>query len=377
MATSTLAIQNVINISVANPPAGLANYQLANLLYVTKEAPVNPALGAYTVYLEPSSVAADWGATSEAYQAALAIFAQTPNILTPGGALIIAAMAGGDTLSSMYLALKDSIFFGAMIYGGYQPNDAEILAAAAVYQADQRLLFACSNDATELQAGNAFFQIQAAGYSHTRCLLYTVDPVSARIFAAAYASLGLSTDWSGANTASTQALKDLSGILPDPGITQTLLNTCETVGVDVYTTIGPLPKIFSTGGNTYYDQVFGTVWLALALQVAGFNALAQTPTKLPQTEIGVAYLRNAYTSVLEQGVVNGFLAPGAWNSAQTFGDPATLRNAVLTVGYFVYSLPVNKQSQPDRVARKAPLIQIAAKLAGAIQSSSVIVYVNP
>src|ERR1035437_9611545 len=158
-------------------------------------------------------------------------------------------------------------------------------------------------------------------------------------------------------------VQNLANVLPDPGITQTIKNTCDTIGVDTYTNIGPLAKVISTGGNTYFDQVFGTLWLVYALQVAGFNALAQTPTKIPQTETGVAYLRNAYTGVLEQGVTNGFMAPGAWNSPVTFGNPDTLRNAILTVGFFVYSIPVNLQSQANRVARQAPLIQIAAKLA--------------
>lgn len=379
MATSTLPISNVINISIANPPAGLSNYKINNLLYVTKETPVNSGLGAYTIYLDPISVGADWGLTSETYQAALNVFAQAPNILSAGGAFIVAQMIPSvtDTLTSIFNAIAAQIFFGGMIFGGYQPNDAEITSAAAVAQASQRLLFVPSNDVTELQAGHAFNQVQAASQTYTRCLLYTTDAVSARLFGAAYASKGMSTDFTGSNTTQTLQLKDLANVLPDPGITQTLFQTCQTVGVDVYTDIGPLPKLFSSGGNGYFDQVFGTLWLAYALQVAGFNALAQTPTKLPQTETGVAYLRNAYGSVLEQGVVNGFLAPGQWNSPVTFGDPDTLRNSVLTVGYFVYSQPVNKQNQPDRVARKAPLIQIAAKLAGAIHTSSVIVYINP
>ena len=42
-------------------------------------------------------------------------------------------------------------------------------------------------------------------------------------------------------------------------------------------------------------------------------------------------------------------------------------------GYYVYSLPISEQSQPDREARKAPLIQIAIKSAGAIHSSDEIV----
>lgn len=376
MASNTLPIENVVNISVANPPTGLASYKVNNLLYATKEAPIG-SLGDYTVYLTPSQVGADWGLSSETYQAALNFFSQQPNPLTGGGAFIVAGMAGGDTLSTIYAKISVEIYFGGMCFGGYQPIDAEITAAAAVFEAAGILLFASSNDTAELNSGGAFFAVQAAGQSFTRCLLYTVNALQARLFAVAYASLGMSTAWDGSATASTQQMKDLANVLPDPGITQTILNTCETIGVDVYANFGPLPKVFSTGGNTYFDQVWGTLWLKAALQVAGFNAIATTFTKIPQTEPGIALLRNAYISVLEQGVTNGFIAPGAWNSPELFGDPATLIAAVAALGYYVYSLPVSKQSQSDRVARKAPLIQIAVKLAGAVHSSSVIVYINP
>ena len=378
MATSnSLPIQNVINISVANPPTGLASYAVNNLLYATKETPVNLSLGDYTVYLTPTQVGIDWGLSSETYQAALAVFSQQPNILTGGGAFIVAGMAGGDTLTTIYQKIAPQIYFGGMLFGGYQPNDAEMAAGAATFQAAGILLFLASNDQAELTSGHAFFNVQAAGQQYARCLLYTVGALQARLFAAAYASLGMSTNWAGSATAATQQMKNLAGILPDPGITQTVLTLCQTIGVDIYANFGPLPKLFSTGGNTYFDQVWGILWLAGALQVAGFNAIATTNTKIPQTENGIAQLRNSYTKVLEQGVVNGFIAPGAWNSPVLFGNPDTLVKSVANLGYYVYSQPVAQQAQTDRVARKAPLIQIAVKLAGAVHSSSVIVYINP
>ncbi len=374
--SNSLPISNVIQISVANPPAGLADYKVNNLLYVTKETPIATP-GDYTIYLEPSQVGADWGLSSETYQAALNVFAQSPNILAGGGAFIVAGMAGGDTLSTIYAKIAPQIFFGAMLFGGYQPLDAEMIAAASVFQAAGILLFLSSNDTAELSSPGAFYSVQQASQSYVRCLLYTVNALNARLFAAAYASLGLATNWSGSATAATQQMKDLANVLPDPGITQTILGTCQTVGVDIYANFGPLPKLFSTGGNTFFDQVWGTLWLRSALQVAGFNAIATTPTKLPQTEAGIALLRNAYTQVLEQGVVNGFIAPGKWNSPVLFGNPQTLRQTVETLGYYVYSIPVSQQSQTDRVARKAPAISIAVKLAGAVHSSAVVVYINP
>jgi hypothetical protein len=376
MATAQLAITNVVNVSVANPPAGLSNYKLNNLALFTKETPiVSIPVGTYAVYMNPQAVGVDWGTGSEAYNQAVGIFSQSPNILDGGGSLIIVPMAGGDTLSTTLTAISGAIFFGGVIWGGYAPIDAEVTAAAADFQAAQKLLFAPSHLTASI--AGVFTTIKSATQTYTRCLLYTVSAVQARLFAAIYASRAMSTDFDGSNTTSTMHLKDLVGIVPDPGITQTFLTSCATAGVDVFCNIGPLPKVFTSGGNTYFDQVYGQLWLIFAMQVAGFNALAQSPTKVPQTEAGMASLRNAYTAVCQLAVTNGFSAPGAWNSPQTFGNAVDLIKNVLQRGFYVYSIPVNQQSQSSRVARQAPLVQIALKLAGAIHSTNVVVYINP
>lgn len=377
MATNRLSIVNVVNISVAQPPAGLQDYRINNLALFTKETPAEAISGDFAIYLDPAAVEADWGANSETYAQAVAIFSQTPNILDGGGRLIVVPMESGDTLTAMLASISAQVYFGAAIYGGYAPNDAELLAAAAAYQAAKKMLFISQHQTTALDGGGVFNTIQAASQIYARCLLYTVGATEARLFAAAYAGRAMCVDFEGSNTMLTMHMKDLVGIVPDPGITQTILETCKTIGADVYCYIGPLPKVFSTGGNTFFDQVYGTEWLVFALQVSVFNAIATTFTKIPQTEPGMAILRNAVTAVLQRAVVNGFSAPGAWNSPQTFGDAVALKENVLLYGWYVYSAPVNQQSQTAREERVAPLIQAAVKLAGAVQSANVIVYLNP
>jgi hypothetical protein len=91
----------------------------------------------------------------------------------------------------------------------------------------------------------------------------------------------------------------------------------------------------------------------------------------------MAGLRTAYTAALLQGVTNGYMAPGKWTLPFTFGDPADYDANITAFGYYLISQPVKDQSVSDRNARKAPLVQGAVKEAGAIHSSSVIIYVNP
>ena len=105
--------------------------------------------------------------------------------------------------------------------------------------------------------------------------------------------------------------------------------------------------------------------------------MAQASTKVPQTEAGVSVLKTAYRQVCLTAVSNGYIAPGTWTSAEWFGVQTDFINNILNAGFYIYSAPVNQQSAANRVARQAPLIQIAVKEAGAIQSTSVIVSINP
>jgi hypothetical protein len=373
--STNLDITNVVTISVASPQAGLANYKVNNLLILTKETPL-VTITDYSTYLSPSAVATDFGTGSEAYALATLIFSQSPNILAGGGMLIIAPQGSSETLADAIARVSALVFFGGVLWSGYAPAKAEVLAASAVVQASRRLLFAPSNLASDLQAGGLFADVTAAKFTQTRSLLYTTSAADARKFAAAYASRLMSTNFEGSATTSTMHMKDLAGITADGGITQTILTSCSTVGVDVCAQIAGLTKVFSYGANGFSDDVFNLEWLFYSLQVAGFNAIATTSTKLPQTEPGVAVLKDAYIQVLNQAVNNGFVAPGSWNSTELFGDPVSLIKNVAQSGFYIYSQPVNQQSQADRAARRAPLIQIAVKYAGAIHSTSVIVNVN-
>jgi hypothetical protein len=121
---------------------------------------------------------------------------------------------------------------------------------------------------------------------------------------------------------------------------------------------------------------YSNLALKFALVTAGFNFLAQTNTKVPQTETGMNGLKTSYSVIMEQFVNNGFIAPGSWTSSETFGSPEIFKQNLLDRGYYIYSAPIVSQSSVDRAARKAPLVQIAVKRAGAIHHVDTIVVIN-
>ena len=76
---------------------------------------------------------------------------------------------------------------------------------------------------------------------------------------------------------------------------------------------------------------------------------------------------------LNQAVANELVAPGVWNG-EGFGSLST--GDTLSTGYYVYIQPLAEQAQSDREARKAPPIQIAVKLAGAVHFIDCMITVN-
>lgn len=125
-------------------------------------------------------------------------------------------------------------------------------------------------------------------------------------------------------------------------------------------------------GGFYFDEIWGTDWLANQIQIDLFNLLYQSP-KVPQTNPGIHMLVNTADGGLSQGVINGLIAPGVWN-APGFG---TLQYGnYLANGWYTFANSVDTQDQADREARIAPLIQIAVKLAGAVHFANVVINVN-
>ncbi len=310
----------------------------------------------------------------------VALLTITSNTLQTGGASpvtpAVAQTTAGETIAGAITRASDLVqFFG--IIGTVIYAEADMLAAAAVVQALNKIFFAVSDDAASVEIGGYLDLITTGGFTQTRGLYYGSTESAALVMMAAYASRGLSTNFDGSNTTSTMHLKDLLGVQPDPSMTQTLLVKCIDAGADTYVSLQGVPKVFTSGENQYFDQVYNLQWFVGALQVAGFNFLAQSSTKVPQTENGMDGLKAAYRNVCEQAVTNAYSAPGVWNSSTTFGNQSDFLENIAQRGYYIYSQPIAQQSQSQREARNAPLVQIALKEAGAIQKSNVIVYVNP
>lgn len=282
-----------------------------------------------------------------------------------------------ETLDEAILRTKGLIqYFGIM--AAEIESESDVDDAADLVQTLNKILFVVSRTQADIEPGGMFDDIALASLDHTRCLYYGDDnDLAALEYMAAYAGRALSVNFSGSNTTITMHMKTLTGIEPDPTMTETIFALAEAVGADIYASFEGVPKTFCFNANTFFDRVYNRLWFAGALIVSGFNFFATVPTKIPQTEGGMDALKGTYAKVCEQAKTNQYIAPGTWNSPVTFGDQVLFLQNILQQGYYIYSQPISQQSQEEREDRQAPLCQIAIKEAGALQESSVIVYINP
>lgn len=295
--------------------------------------------------------------------------------------------AAGETIGAAITRTVSLVqYFGILVTETVDAlglGQSDLLAAAAVVQALNKIAFWVSYLTADIQPGGMLDLLRTGALTQSRGLYYGDSSavngyvgLNAMVMASAYAGLGLSVNFSGSNTTITMNLKTLVEVQPDPTMTETIYNDAIASGVDIYPSVQGDPAVLSNGANRYYDQVYNLQWFVGALQIAGYNYLAQTSTKIPQTEAGMDGLKGAYRTICQAGVTNQYLAPGTWTSPTTFGNQALLYANILQQGYYIFSQPISQQLQTARAARQAPLIQIAAKEAGAIQSSDVLIFVN-
>ena len=280
--------------------------------------------------------------------------------------------ADTETLLEAIERIEKDIYFGGIIDVCEREN-AYITNIATAIQASNRALFHgnCSLQNIKVLAG----ALKSASINKVRVMTNSNSLLEAKLYSAGYASAALAPNFNGSNTAKTMNLKSIAGITPCIDATLNDVINAKEYGSDIYVNQGGLSVNLANSCNGYTDEVLENIWIKEAMQVAGYNYLRQTNTKIPQTEAGMLGLKNAYAQICEKCVRAGISAAGKWNGT-TFGDSEDMIDAIAQNGWYIYSLPIAQQSQAERESRQAPLVQIAIKKAGAIHFSTLIINVE-
>jgi len=267
-------------------------------------------------------------------------------------------------------------WYGIMFQASVQPTDDQNIAVCDFVEAlDLTRVFGVTITNTNVLSAEVSndlaSRMKAGGY------LQSFNQYSGNNVAAIASFFGraFTVDFTAQNTTITLMFKQEPGVVGED-LTQEEASTLIAKRCNVFVDYVNDTTIIQQGvmaGPAYFDEIQGTDWLQNAIQTAVYNVLYTSTTKIPQTDAGVNQLTNAIGAVCSQAVNNGLVAPGTWNGP-SFGQIET--GQFLKFGYYIFAQSVALQSQSDRDARKSPPIQVAIKLAGAIQSVDILVDVN-
>jgi hypothetical protein len=185
----------------------------------------------------------------------------------------------------------------------------------------------------------------------------------------------LTVNYQGNNTVITLMYKQEPGIAAE-SLSATQLAALEAKNCNVFVAYNNNTAIIEPGiaaSGDFIDTVIGIDVLALAIQTAVYNLLYSSTTKIPQTDAGNNIILTAIEQTCAQFAQDSLLAPGTWTTA---GFGGLNQGDFLPKGYYVYAPPVSLQASADRAARRSVTFQVAAKLAGAIHTVSVLINVN-
>jgi hypothetical protein len=208
----------------------------------------------------------------------------------------------------------------------------------------------------------------AVQYSSTD--LYAVISMLARI---------MTTDYTQNNSVITLMYKNEPVVMPEL-LTENQIDVLESKNCNVFVTYNfnngtaiIEPGISCAGAPWFIDTVMGIDALVLGIQIALFNALYGTTTKVSQTDQGMHVLATAIESECIQFANDGLLGPGTW-TGQNIGS---LNNGdYMPKGYYVFAPSVATQSISNRAKRISVPFQVACKLSGAVHTVDVSVTVN-
>lgn len=290
-----------------------------------------------------------------------------------GSATSVAGVAAESLASAITALLDYNTWY--MVCVAPDASDDSIVEAAGLIEAasPSRMIGFTTQNSTEIDStasSTLGSRLKGLGYNRT-ILVYSSDsPVAAASVFGRMATI----NFEGSNTTLTLKFKQLPGVTAE-NLRSSQAEALKSHNVNAFCAYQNGTSILQEGitsGGWFIDETHGLDWLQNRVETDLWNLL-YTSKKVGQDESGATAIVSCVNKSLEQGVTNGLIAPGVWNG-DAFG--ALESGDTLSTGYYVYIQPFDEQSQSDREARKAPPIQIAVKLKGAVHFINVTITVN-
>ena len=376
-----LPLSNIVNVDVIMSPTAASGRNFGSLLILGSSATI-PTAERIRLYVSITDIGTDFGTASPEYAAASVYFSQSPSPseVYIGRWVKAATTSEGEEAETIVdevnACLQFPGWYGLVVAaevatGGDVLDASDVVSIAALIEAasPSRIFGVTSSDPGIVSTGvtnDVASLLKAGGYGRTFIQYSTRSPYAAiSAFGRAF-----TVNFNASNTTITLKFKQ------EPTITYETLTIGQASAVDakranVFVYYANDTAILQQGvmaNGDFFDERHGLDWLQNYVQTNLYNLLYTSTSKIPQTDAGVTRLLACVEQSMDQSVTNGLVAPGVWNGGAvgqlSFGD-------TLTKGYYVYAQPLSAQAQADREARKAPLIQVACKLAGAVHYADV------
>lgn len=371
-----LPVSSIVNVDVILSPAAAAGRNFGSLLILGTSTFI-PVTERIRLYTNGEDIGADFGTDSSEYAAAQVYFSQSPQptqvyIGRWAKTLEVGEAGSTETLAQAVTAvLQFTNWYGLTIADKDDLTAENITDIAAAIQASgvSRIFAVTSADTGIIDSASSTdiaSTLKKAGCSRTFIQYSTTSKYAAlSAFARAF-----TVNFTGSNTTITLKFKR------EPGVAYETLSSAEAAAVDaknanVYVYYANDTAILQQGvmaNGDFFDERHGLDWLQNYVQTNYFNLLYTSSTKIPQTDAGGTRLLANVEQSMEQAEKNGLIAPGIWNGGP-IGELSS--GDTLTKGYYCYITPMADQAQADREKRKAPLMQVACKLAGAVHYGDV------
>lgn len=371
-----LPVSNVVNVDVIIGPRAATGRNFGSLL-ILGTSTVIPVKERLRLYSSKEDIGSDFGVDSPEYEAATVYFSQSPRpkeVYVGRWAKTLAtgeAGAAEKLMDAVNAVMGYTNWYGLGIADKEDIADDDWLKVAAAVEASgvSRILAITISDPAIFDAtstGDLAYKLKAAKYGRT----FVQYSSSSKYAALSAFGRAFTVNFNGSNTTITLKFKQ------EPGITYETLTTDQAAALDarncnVFVYYQNDTAILQQGvmsSGDFFDERHGLDWLQNYVQTNLYNLLYTSTTKVPQTDAGVTRLLSNVEQSMDQSVTNGLVAAGVWN-----GGPIGQLDSgdTLTKGYYVYAQPLSEQAQADREARKAPVIQVACKLAGAVHFADV------
>lgn len=371
----TLPVSNVVNVSISIAALAAGPRSFGSLLILGTTSGVISTTERMREYSGIKEVADDFGVDAKEYKAALMYFGQSPRPRTLYIAYWDKTATTPEVLTVAVNACLDSLKWYGLVIAD-ELSTAQTLSVASLIEAATpvRRFGATTQDVNSLLSTSTTdlaYKLKEAGFKRTFCIFSSTAPyAAASVFGRAF-----SVNFYATNTTITLKFKQLPGVVAED-LKVSQASALNAKNCNVYAKYNNDTAILQEGINcdgTFIDEGHGLDWFQNHLETVLWNLYYTSTTKIPQTPAGVNRQCGVLERGCEQAVTNGLLGEGLWNG-DSFG--ALSNGDYLPKGFYVFANSLNDQPQSEREARKAPVFQIAAKLAGATHFADVLVAVN-